>query len=69
MSFPEIEKNIPIPGIKSKYHFQDMKVGDSMLFESRERAAEQAARHHFKKQGWKMATRSTPQGLRIWRIE
>ena len=66
-AFPKIENNIPLPNSRSRYGFEKMKVGDSMLFKENTFAANNAATQFFRNRGWKLMRRSTPDGLRIWR--
>lgn len=68
-----IERNIPLPDWqpRAKYPFAEMRPGDSILFRDPEdhpkvlNAAYGFARRH----NWKMVTRQTEDGLRIWRME
>lgn len=69
-----IEKNIPVPSAKSfreKYPFKHMDVGDSVLIPAgaRWKAAANAAWMVGYRDGKKFTSRSTPEGMRIWRIE
>lgn len=69
-----IEKNVPVPTARSaraKYPFKEMDVGDSVLIpdESKAKAAVNAAFMVGTRDGKKFTSRSTPEGVRIWRVE
>jgi hypothetical protein len=68
-----IEKGVPIPTgtrASARYPFATMEIGDSILVPG---TSKQLARSHalnFKKTnpGWDYKTRTTNEGMRIWRI-
>ena len=71
----EIESGVPIPDAKGakRYHFEDMQVGDSMLFEERKKAEsaqasayDWALRHN---PDFKVSRRKVEGGYRLWRIK
>lgn len=70
----KIEKNIPAPnnGVRGspKYPFRKMEVGDSFLFPAGARLASssRAAGDAGRMMGGKFACRTTPEGIRCWRI-
>ena len=75
----EIEKNVPLPGVVSRYPLDKMQVGDSFLIpaesacdgnwtareQSRVATAVRAVRET--NPGFKYLTRATEDGLRVWR--
>ena len=77
----EIESNIPIPdpecGVKSKYPFADMKIGDSFLMPYADKTPVKqrmvlihAIRHFRRKHPDRtFATRQQDTGIRVWRTE
>jgi len=68
----EIQKNIPIPnptsssGRPPKYPFRTMEIGDSFLARSKEIGGVCNTSRYKPK---KFISRTTEEGLRIWRIE
>lgn len=69
----EIEKNIPLPEIGSKYPYKTMEVGDSFLItnpsiNNRGYPISYLPRKNSGITG-KFAQRTTPEGIRVWRIE
>lgn len=69
----EIDKGIQVPmkrrGRKAKNPFHKMEVGDSFLFETKNRtSASSMAGRAGRKLGIKLAVRKTEQGLRVWRV-
>ncbi len=74
----KIEKNVPRPDRYwwTKYHFGDMKVGDSFFIPGKlSQASVASAAHSFAKRrnnGWKFATSiksDKAAGVRVWRIK
>lgn len=70
----KIEKGIPIPPMRNspnKYPVESLNVGDSFLSPpgARPMSFRTAVANKAKKLGFKITTRQTPQGLRVWRIE
>jgi len=68
----QIESNVPMPSkYRSKFPFEEMKVGDSFLVESeRQRvSAKNAAGFYAAKHGGKFVSRKVEGGYRIWRTE
>ena len=70
----KIDKDIPIPTIRGKYPFKDMKVGDSFLVEkptvSKHNVAS-ALHSSAKKMGkdYKITVRREENGVRCWRTQ
>jgi len=68
----KIESNIEIPESRTKYPFDDMEVGDSILFPKRKAAdsarvaAVRFAQAH--RPGWKFSLRTVEDGWRLWRV-
>lgn len=68
-----IEENVPIPprikhgGRKAKYPIPDMKVGNSILVA--ERTGRPSLAYWTEKTGAKFITRTTGDGIRVWRTE
>jgi len=76
----KIEKEVPIPkssvGRPAKYGFIDnMEIGDSVLLppeildNGSARSAASSLHRRANRLGFKITTRSTPEGLRVWRIQ
>ena len=76
----KIEKGITIKNkeVKVKFPFKDMEVGDSFLFETKEKELTSARNIinssfvYFRtktNKDWKIATRKVENGLRVWRIK
>jgi hypothetical protein len=74
----EIEKNIPVPPPRKKYHFNSLQVGESILFECEKQnvrklrnCALSSANSFVKFSGLKrrFVTRTVSNGFRIWRVE
>ena len=71
-----IDKNIPMPkpprGVGKKYNYpwKDMQIGDSFLYPSHVNYGTARGNVEVEKQrlGRKFALRTTPEGLRCWRI-
>ena len=71
-----IEQNVPIPIAKGgalRYPFKYLTVGDSVLHPCTMRAdkkrALKAAFRCAEYHGWRIVSRSLPEGVRIWRTE
>ena len=69
----QIETDIPLPkrrGYARKFPFDKMEVGNSIPLPDKETylKATSASQHYGKEHGKKFASRSTPDGFRIWRI-
>ncbi len=68
-----IESNIPVPEMppRSKYPWGKLHPGDSILFPDPSTYAKvlNAVYGYARRNGWKIVTRQTEEGLRIWRIE
>ena len=73
----EIEKNVPKPvtmkAYHSKYPFGTMEVDDSFLIPNAKVEEKiwvrQAASHYAKRNNVKFVTRTTDEGLRVWRVQ
>ena len=69
----KIESNVPMPSPRSKYSWDQMKVGDSVLLngEVKVQAVFAAAQGFALKQNprWKFSSRTMPDGIRLWRVE
>jgi len=69
----KIEKGIPVEGLRARYNFWEMKVGDSMFFKDEPKASQsnpaQAARSFGMCNGLKFTSRKVGNGVRIWRIK
>jgi hypothetical protein len=65
----QIEKGIAIPmGKNATYPFRQMEVGDSFLIPGKTTAQTAGIVTSARmRTGWKFATRTTPDGVRIWR--
>ena len=68
----EIEKNVPMDGAGNRisWPWKDMEVGDSVFFDSPEIAkkAQPGCHMYGRQSGKKFATRSSNDGLRVWRV-
>ena len=69
----KIEKNVPVPERYSrssaKYPWNTMEVGDSFLSHVSKIACLVSARAQAeRKTGRKFITRTTPEGVRVWRV-
>lgn len=69
-----VDKNIPIPPINikrgSKYPWEEMGVGDSMLFVGmRVNGVCPQATKAGRRLGWKFTVRKVENGVRVWRVE
>jgi hypothetical protein len=70
----KIDRDVPLAprgnSRVSKYPFADMNIGDSFLFPSHRKvtAAGAVCAYARKRTGFKFATRTTPEGVRCWRI-
>lgn len=69
----EIEKNVPVPKVigpsTAKYPWATMEVGDSFLSHVSKIACLVSARAQAeRKTGRKFITRTTPEGVRVWRV-
>lgn len=68
----QYEKDVPIPKL-TRYHFDQMEVGDSVFFESVVEADNMAssansyAKTH--KNGFKVSRRKVEGGYRVWRVQ
>ena len=66
----EIEKDVEMPSIKSKYPFANMALSNSFSFAPEQRPMIAAAAwHYIKKHGGKFSTRVINDEGRCWRIE
>jgi hypothetical protein len=68
----KIDTNVMLPQTRSKYPFEDMEVGDSILFKeerqansARIAAVRFAERHH---PDWTYTLRKVEGGWRLWRV-
>ena len=73
MKIGPIEKGVPPPPPKSKYNFECLCVGDSILFSEIDSGDSQririAAHVYAKKHDWKVVTRQEGAcALRVWRL-
>ena len=71
-----IEQNVPIPIAKGgalRYPFKFLTVGDSVLHPciapADKKRALKAAFRCAEYNGWRIVSRSLPEGVRIWRID
>lgn len=73
----KIEQGHPLPGTPTGvgrpniYPFKEMKPGDSVWFDSAEHILQRvrvAAYVYGRNKGWKFATRTEGEGLRVWRV-
>jgi hypothetical protein len=72
----KIDRGIPVAPDKrgravgrSKYPFSAMKPGDSFLFPKAIKNASSRAHHAKRATGYNFVTRSTPEGIRCWRVK
>lgn len=72
----KIDKNIPIPPSKlgeggGKYPWSEMEVGDSFLWpsEKQQKQASALAVATGRRLNKRFATRKTPEGVRVWRVD
>ena len=68
----KIESNVEMPDSRTKYPFDDMEKGDSILFKDRKGAdsarvaAVRFAQAH--RPDWKFSLRKVANGWRLWRV-
>lgn len=66
-----VEKNVPIPEVlpPPQYPFATLEIGDSFVRPVTDTRLVRAHALKFKKQnpGWNCMTKTTPEGLRVWR--
>jgi hypothetical protein len=73
----KIEKGVPVaetprsPGVKPIYPWKEMEVGDSFLFRPNvgRQSAYNASSLRSGRMGRRYVVRSTPEGMRCWRVE
>ena len=71
----KVQRNVPIPpskrGRASFYQFENLKIGESMLYPDRTVSQVNSAYQQFKKknQDYKLIIRKEGEGCRIWRVE
>lgn len=69
----KIDKGIPAPtarsgGPNARYPWNDLEVGDSFLMPVGKKFPCGSAVHYQKRTGAKIVRRTTPEGIRVWRI-
>lgn len=69
-----IDRNVPLPLAreKTKYPFNDLLIGDSFLVAwpfAHPHNVRCAAQYHQRRTGKKFTTKSTDDGVRVWRVE
>ncbi len=73
MKSVKIEKDIPVPRMRSKYPYATMEVGDSFLVPNPYFGKTGHVRSYLPRKDQKFVgkftQRLTPEGLRVWRIE
>ncbi len=70
----KVETNVPIPSRdRSKYPFVDMDVGDSFLIpdptDTERKRVQTSAASYGRRHNKHFVTRTTHDGIRVWRIE
>ena len=68
-----IEKNVPLPITmkKTRYPFEQMEIGDSIVFDLRDKQCVAQAATHLKQRNpeWNYTTRREGNNFRLWRTE
>lgn len=67
----QISNDIPFPedGIKSKYPWRELKVGESFVYDGSAINAQQAALYHSRTKGKTFKASTVHNEVRVWRTE